>query len=83
MSCYRSLYSGVSGELIRQDVLTGEKGAITHLDINVIDTSGCKPVTDAYVELWGANSTVCSLTHNHLSTILTKTGCIHGSSSSR
>jgi len=23
----------------------------------VIDTSGCKPVTDAYVELWGCNST--------------------------
>ncbi|KAF2276585.1 aromatic compound dioxygenase, partial [Westerdykella ornata] len=47
----------VSGELIRQDVLTGEKGAITHLDINLVDTTTCKPVTDAYVELWGANST--------------------------
>ncbi|KAF2205523.1 aromatic compound dioxygenase [Delitschia confertaspora ATCC 74209] len=47
----------VSGELIRSDVLTGEKGAITHLDINVIDVSNCKPVTDAYVELWGANAT--------------------------
>jgi protocatechuate 3,4-dioxygenase beta subunit len=23
----------------------------------VVDTSGCKPVTDAYVELWGCNST--------------------------
>jgi protocatechuate 3,4-dioxygenase beta subunit len=47
----------VAGELIRSDVLTGEKGAITHLDINVIDVSTCKPVTDAYVELWGCNST--------------------------
>ncbi|KAH8723870.1 Intradiol ring-cleavage dioxygenase [Phaeosphaeriaceae sp. PMI808] len=47
----------VTGELIRSDLLTGEKGAITHLDINVIDTSGCKPVTNAYVELWGTNST--------------------------
>ncbi|KAF2006396.1 aromatic compound dioxygenase [Amniculicola lignicola CBS 123094] len=47
----------VSGELIRQDLLTGEKGAITHLDVNIIDTSGCKPVTNAYVELWGCNST--------------------------
>ncbi|KAF2875996.1 Intradiol ring-cleavage dioxygenase [Massariosphaeria phaeospora] len=47
----------VMGELIRSDVLTGEKGAITHLDINIIDTSGCKPVTDAYVELWGSNAT--------------------------
>ncbi|KAI8932424.1 hypothetical protein NX059_010610 [Plenodomus lindquistii] len=47
----------VSGELIREDVLTGEKGAITHLDINVVDTSSCTPVTNAFVELWGANST--------------------------
>jgi len=47
----------VSGELIRSDVLTGEKGAITHLDINVIDVTTCKPITDAYVELWGCNAT--------------------------
>ncbi|PSN60674.1 aromatic compound dioxygenase [Corynespora cassiicola Philippines] len=47
----------VTGELIRQDLLTEEKGAITHLDINVIDTSNCQPVTNAYVELWGSNST--------------------------
>lgn len=48
---------GVTGELVRQDLLTGEKGAITHLDVNIIDTSSCKPVTDAYVEMWGSNAT--------------------------
>jgi protocatechuate 3,4-dioxygenase beta subunit len=37
--------------------LTGEKGAVTHLDVNIIDTSSCKPVTDAYVEIWGSNAT--------------------------
>ncbi|KAF1952968.1 aromatic compound dioxygenase, partial [Byssothecium circinans] len=47
----------VTGELIRQDLLNTEKGAVTHLDINVIDTTGCKPVTDAYVEVWGSNAT--------------------------
>ncbi|KAF9732820.1 hypothetical protein PMIN06_010592 [Paraphaeosphaeria minitans] len=47
----------VVGELVRQNLLTGEKGAITHLDINVVDTSTCKPVTDAYLEMWGSNST--------------------------
>ncbi|KAF2186445.1 aromatic compound dioxygenase [Zopfia rhizophila CBS 207.26] len=47
----------VSGELIRQDILTGEKGVVVHLDINVIDTTGCKPVTNAYVEMWGCNAT--------------------------
>lgn len=49
---------GVVGELIRQDLLTGEKGPPVHLDINVVDTSACKPVTDAFVELWGTNATV-------------------------
>jgi protocatechuate 3,4-dioxygenase beta subunit len=48
---------GVTGELVRQDLLTGELGAITHLDVNIIDTSSCKPVTDAYVEMWGSNAT--------------------------
>lgn len=47
----------VTGELIRSNVLNTEKGPPVHLDINVIDTSGCKPVTDAYVELWGTNAT--------------------------
>ncbi|EPE31970.1 Aromatic compound dioxygenase [Glarea lozoyensis ATCC 20868] len=47
----------VAGELIRQDVTTGSKGIITHLDINVIDVSTCKPIPDIFVELWGCNST--------------------------
>lgn len=34
----------VAGELIRQDLVTGEKGAITHLDV---DTSTCQPVPNA------------------------------------
>ncbi|KAH7377399.1 Intradiol ring-cleavage dioxygenase [Pyrenochaeta sp. MPI-SDFR-AT-0127] len=47
----------VTGELVRQDILTGEKGAITHIDLNIIDTSSCKPIKDAYVEIWGSNAT--------------------------
>ncbi|PGH26523.1 hypothetical protein AJ80_01837 [Polytolypa hystricis UAMH7299] len=51
----------VSGELIRHDVRPGvkgdEQGVAVHLDINVIDVSTCQPVTNAYVELWGCNST--------------------------
>lgn len=52
------MIAGVIGELIRPDITNTEKGAITYLDINVVDTSTCKPVTDAYVELWGSNATV-------------------------
>jgi protocatechuate 3,4-dioxygenase beta subunit len=48
---------GVSGELARKDLLNGQKGAVTHLDINIIDTTSCSPVSDAYVEMWGANAT--------------------------
>ncbi|OJD21859.1 hypothetical protein ACJ73_06798 [Blastomyces percursus] len=52
----------VAGELIRQDVRSGvggkvEPGVALHLDINVIDVSNCQPILDAYVELWGCNST--------------------------
>ncbi|KAK2786741.1 hypothetical protein FQN53_006217 [Emmonsiellopsis sp. PD_33] len=51
----------VAGELIRQDLLPGvsgiETGVVVHLDINIIDVSTCEPVPDAFVELWGCNST--------------------------
>ena len=59
----------MTGELIRSNVLNTEKGPPVHLDINVIDTSGCKPVTDAYVELWGTNATVRSKPAINLSPI--------------
>jgi protocatechuate 3,4-dioxygenase beta subunit len=47
----------VEGELVRQDLLEGSKGVIINLDINIIDTTTCKPVTNAYAEMWGCNST--------------------------
>ncbi|USP76272.1 aromatic compound dioxygenase [Curvularia clavata] len=47
----------VAGELIREDILSGQEGVITHVDVNLIDVSTCKPVPNAYVELWGSNST--------------------------
>lgn len=40
------------------DVRKGTTGVATHLDINVIDVTTCKPIPNIYVELWGANSTV-------------------------
>ncbi|KAG5291848.1 extracellular dioxygenase [Histoplasma ohiense] len=52
----------VGGELIREDIRSGrggkvEPGIVLYLDINVIDVSNCQPVPDAFVELWGCNST--------------------------
>lgn len=54
---------GVGGELIREDIRSGrggkvEPGIVLYLDINVLDVSNCQPVPDAFVELWGCNSTV-------------------------
>ena len=61
ISIISDLNSGVSGELIRQDVTSGTKGVVTYLDINVIDVSTCKPVPNTFVELWGSNSTVSAI----------------------
>ncbi|OJD11504.1 hypothetical protein AJ78_07739 [Emergomyces pasteurianus Ep9510] len=52
----------VAGELIRNDIRSGaggkvEAGVVLHLDINVIDVSNCQPIPDAFVEIWGCNST--------------------------
>lgn len=58
---------GVSGELIRTDVLEGSQGVKLNLDINVIDVTTCKPIPNIYVELWGCNSTVSISGVKHIS----------------
>ncbi|TLS20922.1 uncharacterized protein PpBr36_10731 [Pyricularia pennisetigena] len=47
----------VQGEVIRPDIREESAGVVLHLDINVIDVTTCEPIPDAYVELWGCNST--------------------------
>ncbi|KAK1830955.1 Intradiol ring-cleavage dioxygenase [Podospora conica] len=50
----------INGELVRSSLVDDEWtpwGYALHLDILVIDTSTCDPVTDAYVEIWSANAT--------------------------
>ncbi|KAK6598939.1 hypothetical protein H4I96_08143 [Botrytis cinerea] len=49
----------VTGEYIRADVREAaiQSGIDLILDIQVIDTSTCEPVSDVYVDFWYANST--------------------------
>ncbi len=42
----------MSGEKIRQDVTEGQAGVPLTVDIQVIDTTTCKPVPAAYLEIW-------------------------------
>lgn len=47
----------VDGELIRQNVTEGQEGIPLYLDIQIIDTSSCEPVSNVYMDLWHCNST--------------------------
>ncbi|RDW75148.1 extracellular dioxygenase-2 [Coleophoma cylindrospora] len=47
----------VSGELIRSDVRDNQTGLDLILDIQVIDTATCEPVSGVYIDFWHCNST--------------------------
>jgi hypothetical protein len=47
----------VNGELIRQNIVDGQEGIPMTLDVQLIDTSTCEPVSTVYMDLWHCNST--------------------------
>lgn len=47
----------VNGELIRKNVVENERGIPLALDITIMDTTTCKPVTNTYVDIWHCNAT--------------------------
>lgn len=47
----------VNGELIRSNISQGQEGVPLFLDIQLIDTSTCHPIADAFVDIWQANAT--------------------------
>ncbi|RMZ86561.1 hypothetical protein DV736_g6213, partial [Chaetothyriales sp. CBS 134916] len=47
----------VNGELIRKDVREDQDGVPLYLDLQIIDTSTCDPVSDLYFDIWHANAT--------------------------
>ncbi|KAK6528582.1 hypothetical protein TWF281_009821 [Arthrobotrys megalospora] len=47
----------VSGEYVRTDITDGQAGVPLYLDIQVIDTNTCEPVSSAYFDAWHTNAT--------------------------
>lgn len=47
----------VNGEMVRDDITEGQEGVPLYLNIQLIDTSTCRPIQDAYVDVWQANAT--------------------------
>ncbi|KAK7433285.1 hypothetical protein QQZ08_000223 [Neonectria magnoliae] len=47
----------VSGEYVRQGVVETQAGLDLALDLQVVDTETCAPITGAYLEIWHYNST--------------------------
>lgn len=47
----------VNGELIRSHIAEGQDGVPVFLDIQLIDTSNCRPIKEAYVDIWHCNAT--------------------------
>ncbi|KAH8899891.1 aromatic compound dioxygenase [Thozetella sp. PMI_491] len=47
----------VAGEYIRTDVTEVQEGVELALDLQVLDTVTCEPVTGAFLEIWHCNST--------------------------
>lgn len=48
----------MKGEDVRKDITEGQGGVKLRLNIQVVDVSNCKPVNNAYVDIWSSNSTV-------------------------
>ncbi|KAG8958208.1 hypothetical protein FRC03_009355 [Tulasnella sp. 419] len=47
----------IRNEFVRQDIRDGQPGIPLQLEIGVMDTTTCKPLTNAYIEIWHANAT--------------------------
>ncbi|RHZ54003.1 intradiol ring-cleavage dioxygenase [Aspergillus thermomutatus] len=47
----------VSGELIRKDITEDQAGVPLYVDIQMVDSSTCEPVTGVYLDFWHCNAT--------------------------
>ncbi|KAI9741215.1 MAG: hypothetical protein M1834_002931 [Cirrosporium novae-zelandiae] len=47
----------VDGEFIREDLREDQEGVDTYIDVQIIDTNTCEPLTGAYIDFWHANAT--------------------------
>ncbi|KAJ5123097.1 hypothetical protein N7448_009194 [Penicillium atrosanguineum] len=47
----------VTGELIRENIVEGQKGVPLYMDIQMIDTNTCNPLPNVYMDIWHCNAT--------------------------
>ncbi|KAK6853827.1 hypothetical protein PG995_010639 [Apiospora arundinis] len=47
----------VAGEFVRKDVTEKGAGVPLWIDIDIVDVTNCKPITDVWVEIWSCNAT--------------------------
>lgn len=47
----------LNNDLVRQDLRENQGGILLQLDIGIMDTSTCKPLPNALIEIWHANAT--------------------------
>ncbi|KAK8119708.1 uncharacterized protein PG998_004334 [Apiospora kogelbergensis] len=47
----------VAGEYVRTDVTEKQAGVPLWIDIDIVDVTTCKPITDVWVEIWSCNAT--------------------------
>ncbi|KAI4519391.1 aromatic compound dioxygenase [Schizophyllum commune Loenen D] len=47
----------INDEYVRQDIRETQEGVNVLLDVGILDTETCEPVSNAFVEIWHANST--------------------------
>jgi protocatechuate 3,4-dioxygenase beta subunit len=50
--------TGVSGELVRDDITDGEPGIPLTFEVQLIDVTTCLPLSNIALEAWYCNSTV-------------------------
>jgi protocatechuate 3,4-dioxygenase beta subunit len=51
-------HADVTGEYIRSKVVDDQKGVPLHLDIQVVDVTTCKPMSNVFLELWSKFLTI-------------------------
>lgn len=55
--CFPLTLSGVSGELVREDITDAEPGVPLTFEVQLIDTTTCEPLSNVALEAWYCNST--------------------------
>lgn len=54
----RVCFLDVSGEYVRSDITEAQEGVSVVLDVQIVDTTTCEPLSNVALEAWSTNATV-------------------------